>query len=81
MSFKATKEVFSKKKKKPQRRQLVEIDRQTTPHETQKRRRGEALRDMMCGSGRSLRFSLNLIRGRRVRLGGDTVDVFENAGV
>ena len=50
-------------------------------------RRGGALRDMVCGSdgsdsnsrGKSLRFSLNLIRGRRVRLGGDTVDVFENA--
>ena len=27
--------------------------------------------------GRSLRFSLNLIRGRRVRLGGDTVDDFD----
>ena len=39
----------------------------------------------MCGpggsnsnsKGRSLRFSLNLIQGKRVRLGGDTVDDFD----
>ena len=57
---------------KPQRRRLVEINKQTTTHETQKRRHGGAIRDMMCGSGgsdsnskgRSLRYSLNLIRGR-----------------
>ena len=57
---------------KPQRRRLVEINKQTTTHETQKRCRGRVLKDMMCGfggsesnnKGRSLRFSLNLIQGR-----------------
>ena len=70
---------------KPQRRRLVEINKQTTTNETQKRRHGGAIRDMMSGSGgsdsnskgRSLRYSLNLIRGRWVRLGGDTVDDFD----